>query len=113
MIKLLFLHFLADFILQPREMGKKKSSHLGWLAGHLLIQFLVFLPFVGWKLSLINAGIHGLIDNNIWNLYKFSVLKRNKLVIKESFAYWEDHWFYATIGFDQFLHTATLFYLFG
>lgn len=146
MIKLFFLHFLADFILQPREMGKKKSSDFRWLFGHLAIQFLVFLPFVGWRLSLMNALAHGIIDRNIWNLYKFKVklqIKKevNTLVknaplkfykeweqhpewkinfirtkteqAQDKFQYWEYHWFYATIGLDQFLHAATLLYLFG
>lgn len=123
MIKLFFLHFLADFILQPREMGKKKSSDFRWLFGHLAIQFLVFLPFVGWRLSAMNALVHGLIDKNIWNLYKVSVLYRvfpKSMPWKErpgnlsaNYRYWEDHWFYVTIGLDQFLHAVTLIYLFG
>jgi len=149
MIKLFFLHFLADFILQPREMGKKKSSDFRWLFGHLAIQFLVFLPFVGWRLSAMNTLLHGIIDRNIWNLYKlrahFSTLKdiremeqevfKGHLITKtktgktpkrlkvwrnnwykhyvRDYEYWEDHWFYVTIGFDQFLHAATLLYLFG
>lgn len=149
MIKLFFLHFLADFILQPREMGKKKSSDFRWLFGHLSIQFLVFLPFVGWRLSAMNALIHGIIDRNIWRGYKiFAGFRVKKLVDEQEryyreinqlkpidspeeekviehfrknwtlhqiqgFQFWEDHWFYVTIGFDQFLHAATLLYLFG
>lgn len=124
MIKLMILHFIADFLLQPREMGKNKSSNYYYLFGHLLIQFLVFLPFVGWQFSLLNALIHGLIDKNIWNLYKIiaglrlkKIVARNpKTTMQEeiaNFKFWEDHWFYATIGFDQMLHMITLIYLYN
>ena len=148
MIKLFLLHFIADFLLQSREMGKKKSSDWYWLFAHLAIQFLVFLPFVGFQFALFNALIHGVIDRNIWNFYKFytqwniktSVLnyikngaapgkfyddwakhpeyKTQFIRVKteqaqDAFKYWEDHWFYATIGLDQFLHAATLIYLSG
>jgi hypothetical protein len=30
-----------------------------------------------------------------------------------SWKYWEDHWFFTTIGFDQLLHGLTLIYLAG
>lgn len=141
------LHFVADFIFQSREMGQKKSSEWTWLAKHLMIQhavFLVFLaPFVGIKLALIfatvNALIHGLIDWNIWRLYKLSAHIRikkdiavlDKIMVKDpmidheglmeeayqdkvkNWKYWEDHLFYTTIGFDQLLHGLTLILLFG
>lgn len=118
-----FLHFVADFILQSREMGKRKSTDILFLVAHLGIQFFVFLPFFGLKFALLNALIHGLIDWNIWKLYKYSVLKRSKngssLGIWDvgtelaNFKYWEDHLFYTTIGFDQFLHTLTLILLYN
>jgi hypothetical protein len=122
-VKLLVVHFIADFILQSREMGKKKSQEVKWLLAHLSIQFLAFL-FFGWKFALANAAIHGVIDWNIWRLYKLFVSKRfavvdafnHPLFTKQSpvssaapeFRYWEDHWFYATIGLDQLLHGVTL-----
>lgn len=129
MIKLICLHFVADFLLQSREMGKKKSEEVKWLSYHLLIQFLIFVPFTGWRFSLVNALIHGLIDWNIWKLYKYSVFRRciadDLRSLKEHpdrftgssysklkvFKYWEDHLFYSTIGLDQSLHMMTLYLL--
>lgn len=138
MIKLFLLHFIADFLLQPRKMGKNKSSNYYWLFGHLCIQFFVFLLFTNFKLALLNTLIHGIIDKNIWNLYKLIVKYKIKGEMKaegfgtktnrpfynnkekydnvfkiksEYFKFWEDHWFYATIGLDQFLHAITLIYL--
>ena len=123
---LLLLHFIADFILQSRAMGQKKSEHFKWLLGHVAIQFAVFavgglfvfdnpLPF-----AFLNAFIHGVIDWHIWKLYKYSVWKRRDPELfgtiddlKKHWKYWEDHWFYTTIGFDQFLHGATIVLLYG
>lgn len=76
MISLIILHFIADFLLQSREMGKNKSSDWGYLTLHLLIQYIVFLPVLGVTWSLINALVHGLIDRNIWNIYKMWALNK-------------------------------------
>lgn len=137
---LLFLHFFADFVLQSREMGQKKSEYPKWLFIHITIQFLIF--FIGmnllllldsppenlafndfWyplKFAFLNALVHGAIDWNIWKLYKWSVWKRRDPELfgtiddlKKHWKYWEDHLFYATIGFDQFLHTITIVILYG
>jgi hypothetical protein len=165
LICLLILHFVADFLLQSREMGQKKSSEWRWLLKHLAIQFGVFflivpllkanemciygeqnfpeymntsdfivrfliqLPLsVGFVFSLFNTLIHGLIDWNIWKAYKLyayykikATAKRNQgcdpseeaiAMYARDFKYWEDHWFYTTIGFDQLLHTSTIIVLY-
>lgn len=127
LVYLLFLHFLADFILQPREMGRQKSEKFKYLFQHLLIQFFVFffglmviMPDTYMLFALGNALVHGLIDWNIWNLYKLSVWKRRRSDIelvgreqlKKTWKYWDDHWFYVTIGLDQFLHAATIVVLY-
>jgi hypothetical protein len=139
------LHFVADFILQSREMGKKKSVEFRWLLTHLEIQTIVFVIGLSYplgimlacKVAVCNSLIHGLIDWNIWKLYKLSAWRRiqNKLEVeamhmdeagsamtfeikqqreKEEIAtwqYWEDHLFYTIIGFDQLLHGLTLIFL--
>lgn len=140
------LHFIADFLLQSREMGKNKSSNYTYLFKHLAIIFgIIFVglvPFLGLKLAFVisfyNAVIHGVIDKNIWNLYKAFVIwkmKRDSFKwtwmngnlnipheeraakkleeIQSEFKFYEDHWFYATIGFDQLLHALTIIALAG
>jgi Protein of unknown function (DUF3307) len=136
---LLCLHFVADFLLQTREMGKKKSEDFDVLVQHVIIQFFVVYlggvffmdPSVALRLSLLNMIIHGVIDWNIWRGYKLVIHKR---LVKESeaefkakkttseklyarkvkgFKFWEDHLFYTTIGFDQLLHALTLIGLYS
>ena len=75
-IKLLALHFLADFLLQSREMGMKKSEDIAWLLGYLVIQFVVFAPFTSILFALANCAVHGLIDWFIWRGYKVTVHHR-------------------------------------
>jgi hypothetical protein len=127
---LLVIHFVADFLFQSREMGKKKSSEFPWLLKHLSIQFIFFfaalIPFASIPIltillfALMNAAIHGVIDWNIWRLYKLGAFWRIKKdpqhplltdSVPEKWKYWEDHWFYTTIGFDQLLHGLTLVFL--
>lgn len=121
-IYLFFLHFLADFVLQPREMGRKKSSSVGYLSAHIAIQVAVFLlglwPFFGFKIALLmalgNGAIHGVIDALIWKGYALSVWMRrkdksmSKKELKLTWRYYDDHYFYLTIGLDQFLHMSTI-----
>jgi hypothetical protein len=123
---LFLLHFIADFILQPREMGRKKSTNCKYLLSHIGIIWIVFLigtfdPIF----ATANALIHMAIDAVIWKGYALSVWKRRRYILpqraersmskgsivkhlKTHFPYWEDHWFYVTIGLDQFLHAATI-----
>lgn len=145
----LVLHFIADFVLQPRAMGKLKSEKLLWLFGHLAIQTIIMglglYYFLGLKSTLLFTGlntlVHGIIDWYIWKGYKkvtYLRLKnsatktieyriqtgdKNLEVVKDQlildeikhqadhWQYWEDHWFYVTIGLDQLLHVLTLIVL--
>lgn len=129
----LVVHFVADFLMQSRDMGKNKSIYVKVLFQHVSIQFIMFAicfaPFVGIQTALIfslcNAAIHALIDWNVWKLYKLYAYKRIKdeasqFKISEqerqtwiatsvkNWQFWEDHWFFTTIGFDQMLHMLTL-----
>ena len=122
--KLLVLHFIADFVLQPREMGAKKSSDLRWLGAHLAIQFAIFAPFTSILFAFANCAIHGVIDWFIWRGYKWSVYKRlydtgngkmghSLMSDQGEWRFWMDHLFFTTIGLDQLLHALTLIFLAG
>jgi hypothetical protein len=133
LLVLMFAHLVADFFMQSREMGRNKSKKPGWLLRHVGIHVAVFATFVYIALAAslggtsaphsvllltslifaaINGVFHGVVDLTTWNLYALSVKYRAKHghipydrdPVK--FRYWEDHWFYVTIGVDQFLHVA-------
>lgn len=128
MIYILFLHLVADFWFQDRETAKKKSENFMFLAKHIAIVYSVFcvgmLAFIYFKGDLlttypklfifcaVNAILHGVIDWNIWKLYKLWTRWRNPDVT-HGYAYWEDSNFYLTIGVDQFLHTSILVLLYN
>lgn len=118
-------HFIADFLLQSREMAQQKSSKIRVLWDHICIQYVVLcigLLYAGVdfatsaKICLFNSLIHGVIDWYIWRCYKWSVAHRiewdyaHPLTVCNDgpWKYWEDHLFYTTIGFDQLLHGLTL-----
>lgn len=125
MVYLFFLHFLADFVFQSREMGEKKSDNINYLMLHVAIQwFTIFIglmyfltPIKAYQLATAIASVHGIVDAFIWRWYKYDVSNRinAKYTDEESaqfaslnWAYWKDKRFYSTIGFDQFLHYSTI-----
>lgn len=129
---LFVLHYIADFLLQSRNMGKNKSSNYRILLTHISIIFVVItlglwilVPIkIAAKVGLVNCVIHGLIDKNIWNIYKVvtgfrligvggNLTHQEKVTIFNQFKYWEDKLFYDTIGFDQLLHSLTLLLVYG
>jgi L-lactate permease len=142
----LLAHFVADFLLQDREMGKNKSEKISVLAQHVAVNVFVttifLVPFVGLEKALIfsslNGLVHGFVDWNIWRSYKAYAMRKIKedaqamakkkhltlvgkskeevymekvaflMEARSNFKFWEDHWFYVTMGADQFLHTVTI-----
>lgn len=95
-------------------------------------------PVVAISFATLNCIAHGVIDWYIWRGYK--LFTHNRLVKEShqaaymngnlnipyevrqkekydeklaSFKYWEDHWFYSTIGLDQLLHGLTIVALFA
>lgn len=122
---LITIHLIADFVLQSREMGKRKGIELKYLLAHIGIILVCFLVGACWLpawFSVLNALIHGLIDSTIWRAYKLGVAWRvkkdmsHKLLTKNPtnpWRYWEDQKFYLTIGTDQWLHVLTILALYG
>jgi hypothetical protein len=105
LVAVLLAHLLGDFVLQPRSLALAKSKNLSALVWHCSIVGLC-LFFIGGqsiKFVLVNTILHGLIDGNIWRLYGIRIKKRG-----DGFHYWNDYWFYTTIGFDQFLHMTIM-----
>lgn len=116
MYLIIILHFLSDWIFQPRAVAKRKSSSLKWMSIHLIIIYVVFSIYaylfnISNLFVLVNTFSHGIIDFTIWRGFEYfrgpfdsEYLKYNK--------YAEDYWFYFTIGIDQILHLCILIFLF-
>lgn len=123
LVLLIVFHIIFDFVLQDREMAKNKSSSFKYLGPHLYILFVGLVIFVavsniytgpqGFIFIFGNVLAHGLIDWNIWKLYKAYThrqIKKNKRLTLvqdccgESYKYWSDSMFYNFIAIDQGLH---------
>lgn len=120
LILLMLTHIIFDFFLQTRDIATNKSSKLSYLIPHLFILLIGlsiyanlsgrYTYYQGITFVYANILLHGLIDWNIWKLYKaytyFQITKgrRSKLMRGNEYKYYEDGLFYDFIAIDQTLH---------
>lgn len=104
---LLFVHWVADFVLQTDSMAKGKSSSNGTLLRHVSAYAAVL--FVAWPMfwSITTASSWLLFVSvnftaHFWTDYFTSRLN------KRLWAEERVHDFFTSVGFDQFLHAAVL-----
>jgi hypothetical protein len=108
---LIVTHLVGDFLLQPRWMASNKSSKvLPWLS-HVVVIIVSLIPCTYFfslpaMLPLYYGLLHGAQDALIWKAYKYYFSRRTTQI-----NWYEDYWFYTTIGLDQALHLLTLMYL--
>ena len=103
---LLFAHWVADFLCQTHYMSINKSKSVPVLLTHtgvysvVIFLFTIFLLELGIKELFIFAGItfiaHTLTDY-VTSKLNANLWKENKI-----------HWFFVSVGFDQFLHFTQL-----
>ena len=92
---LVWMHFIADFILQSDNMAKNKSKSNKWLGFHVMVYGIPFLLF-GPLYYLVNTAAHFITDF-LTSRVSSKLYKENKI-----------HWFFVVIGFDQAMHITTL-----
>ena len=95
LLALIWLHFLADFILQSDWMAQNKSKRNTPLLIHVAVYSAPFLIF-GWVFALVNGVAHFITD---W----LSSRACSRVWAKE-----QRHWFFVVIGLDQAIHMTTL-----
>lgn len=103
-IYILFLHLIGDFAAQTRWMAENKSKEHTPLVIHVLCYGLVLSLGLGWLVHL--PQLLGFIGLNA-----FAHLITDSITSRMTSYFWSRSWtymFFLTIGFDQFLHTATL-----
>lgn len=100
MLLKIWVHFVADFVLQSdwMAMNKSKNSLLGigamWV--HFGIYTVTLVPFFGCRFSIVNGLLHFATD----------------MITSRATSYlWthqQRHWFFVVIGFDQAIHLTCL-----
>ena len=95
---IVWLHFIADFVLQTDDMAMNKSTDNWWLLAHSVAYSIPMLLFCGWQFALINGVAHFCVD--------YCTSRGTKRL----WAANETHWFFTLIGFDQAIHLSTLIF---
>jgi len=112
-LALLFIHWVADFVMQTDKMAQGKSKNNLDLLNHTLTYsgaFVAFLmPLVGYLFGYneqvwLNVFAFGGITLIIHTIQDYTTSRINSKLWAEK----KVHWFFVSIGFDQFLHFAQL-----
>jgi hypothetical protein len=92
---ILFIHWFADFVMQTDWQARNKSKSLLPLLAHTTA-YSVFWLWLGWEFAAITFVAHtatdyvtSRINSHLWNAQQV-------------------HWFFVSVGFDQFLHYTQL-----
>ena len=99
-IILIWIHFVADFILQSDKIATNKSKNNIILLKHCIIYSIPMLWF-GLYFSIINGILHFITDYFTSRLCSHLHKKQ------------ERHWFFVVIGLDQAIHMTTLILTLG
>lgn len=107
LIYVMFCHYIADFILQPRWIAEQKSKDLWVLGTHIGIYFTaMFLACTliasSWKMAFLYATVNSMLHfvTDLWS----SRMTSRAYERKDMVMFWN------IIGLDQFLHIAGLIY---
>lgn len=96
--KLIWLHFISDFVLQNNYMARGKSKSNLILLLHVFVYSIPFL-LIGWKFAILNGVFHFIVD---WVTSRGTsyLWKRQEI-----------HWFFVVIGLDQACHFTIMLLL--
>ncbi len=110
---LLFVHWIADFVLQTDKQAKGKSKNWSDLLSHTMSYSLVWFPFIiAW---LYFNGYDVLKSTSIFTFITITFFAHtitDYFTSRLNSKLWAEgkvHYFFVSIGFDQLLHYAQLF----
>lgn len=96
LLLLVWVHFIADFVMQSDKVAKGKSGSNKLLLLHVMIYSAFLVPF-GLAFAAVNMALHFATDY-------VSSRATSKL-----WQAGERHWFFVVIGADQAVHMSCLF----
>lgn len=99
MIAIVWTHFIADFLLQTKQMAELKSSSNVMLGFHAFVYACPFI-WVGIQYAIINGVLHFIVD---W----ITSRQTSRLWLERKVRL-----FFIVIGFDQAIHLTCLFSLY-
>lgn len=111
-IAISFIHWVADFVFQTDKMAQGKSKNWNDLLRHTWVYSMVWF-IVGNFLQIFNEGVFF----PKWFVIQFFLITFICHTIQDYFTsrlnskLWAEkkvHWFFVSIGFDQFLHFVQL-----
>ena len=100
-VLILFLHWVFDFVFQTDYMARNKSKSVKALASHVAIYSL-------WGLLIGLTFTKGLLLVGFLFITHFVI---DFITSKINTKLWQAqkvHWFFVSVGFDQFLHYVTI-----
>lgn len=114
---ILFIHWIADFVFQSDYIAKNKSIDVLVLLLHTVIYIAVFI--VGYALIYyIWTDYYIMVRPIMVSFLAFNFVLHfiTDFITSKISAYFhksnQRHWFFVTIGFDQFIHQFTLLFSF-
>src|SRR5258708_5717270 len=103
-VSILFIHWIADFIIQTGWQANNKSKRNDALLYHTISYSLIWLLPVTYMLGFINGVYFIVITLFCHTITDYITSRINSKLWKEN----KIHMFFVSIGFDQFLHFVQL-----
>jgi len=106
-IILLFVHWVADFLLQTKNMAINKSKEVGWLTFHVAVYSLTWFILLSFIYGIEKSFIFSAMTFSLHFITDFWTSKWTSKLYRDSKFYGFPS-FFSVIGLDQWLHFAQL-----